>query len=174
MRFASGLIAGIVLVAIAALGLIYSGAYNVAATRPHTSPVNWALHTLAKRSIEKRASEEVRAVPNLENQARIAAGARHYREVCAQCHGAPGTDPSTLGRGLMPKPPDLADTSHHQWTSAEQFWIVKHGIKMTGMPAWGPSNPDREIWDVVAFLRTLPSMTPERYKTLSEQGEHKH
>jgi hypothetical protein len=73
----------------------------------------------------------------------------------------------------MPKPPDLAHSQHHHRTPAEQFWIIKHGIKMTGMPGWGPSTPDREIWDVVAFLQALSGITPDQYRELSA-GEHKH
>lgn len=145
MRFVWGMIAGLALVPVAALGLIYSGLYNVAATRPHTPFVNWALHTLSQRSIATQASAEVRAVPNLENEARIAAGARHYRDWCVTCHSGPGIEPSALGRGLMPRPPDLTATTHHKRTAAEQFWIVKHGVKMTGMPAWGPSTRSRDL-----------------------------
>jgi len=118
MRLALGMIIGVALVVAAFLGFAYSGLYNVAATRPHTEVVHWALHTVAQRSIATRAMEDVQAVPNLNNQTRIAAGARHFREACVQCHGAPGATPSPVGKSLMPKPPDLAADSHHEWSPA--------------------------------------------------------
>src|SRR3546814_5441303 len=51
-------------------------------------------------------------------------------------------------------------------TPAQQFWIIKHGIKMTAMPAWGKTHPDPLIWDMVAFVRKLPGMSPTEYKQL--------
>jgi hypothetical protein len=49
------------------------------------------------------------------------------------------------------------------------FWIVKHGVKMSAMPAWGKTLDDEAIWDVVAFVRTMPDMTPETYQQLSQE-----
>lgn len=171
MRFLSGVAAGILIVAAAAVAFAFSGLFDVAASRADTWIENWGLHTVAERSIARRADAEVKEVPNLKDEAAVAAGARHFRMVCAQCHGGPGVPRSALGAGLNPLPPDLAHAQH--WGPTEQFWIVKHGIKMTGMPGWGRSSADRELWDVVAFLQALPRVTPDEYERLAK-GEPKH
>jgi mono/diheme cytochrome c family protein len=72
-----------------------------------------------------------------------------------------------ISRGLYPRAPELRRKTY--LTAAEQFWIVKHGVKMTGMPAWGVTHDDQLLWDVVAFVRKLPELTPEQYETLGEK-----
>src|SRR5262249_42518674 len=72
--------------------------------------------------------------------------------------------------------PDLA-VNNTRYTEAELFWIIKHGIKMTGMPAWA-DHSDEELWATVAFIKKLPGMTPEEYAKLvmasKAQGGHHH
>src|SRR5207247_9017962 len=94
-------------------------------------------------------------------------GARLYNETCVYCHGAPGKDPEDIGKGLNPEPPFLPDTIEG-WSTAEVFWIVKNGVKMTGMPSFGASHKDDEIWKVVAFVQKLPKMKPEEYKQMTQ------
>src|SRR4029450_9687825 len=77
---------------------------------------------------------------------------------------APGMERTEISRGLYPRAPELRRKT--DLTPAEQFWIVKHGVKMTGMPAWGVTHNDELLWDVVAFVRKLPELTPEQYETL--------
>jgi hypothetical protein len=60
-----------------------------------------------------------------------------------------------------------------EWSTAELFWIVKHGVKMTGMPAFGPTHSDERLWTVVAFLKQLPQISPEKY-TEMKQASAKH
>jgi mono/diheme cytochrome c family protein len=106
----------------------------------------------------------------------VQAGAGPYAEMCAPCHGAPGVERSAMGRGLNPLPPTPADLVG-RWTPAQLFWITKHGIRMTGMPAWGQSHTDDQIWEIVAFVRRLPAMTPEDYAKAVEQApghDHDH
>ena len=100
---------------------------------------------------------------------------RAAAEMCAGCHLAPGRKQSELRDALYPKPPDL--TARFQATAAEEFWVIKHGIKMSAMPAWGVTHDDSVIWAIVAFVRKLPDLTPERYQALagtSEEPEHHH
>ena len=104
-------------------------------------------------------------VPNdLEDANRISKGASEYAEMCSGCHLAPGMERTEISRGLHPRAPELRRKT--DLTPAEQFWIVKHGVKMTGMPAWGVTHNDELLWDVVAFVRKLPELTPEQYETL--------
>jgi len=181
-----GLVAGalLVLVGVAAVG-IYAGLYNIAADVPHTQPVHWLFETVRDRSIAVRARDVV--VPNdLNDPNRISRGAGQYADMCSGCHLAPGMKRTEISRGLYPRAPELRRKT--DLTLAEQFWIVKHGVKMTGMPAWGVTHEDELLWDVVAFVRKLPELTPEQYETLVKNapkheelmqememgGEHKH
>jgi mono/diheme cytochrome c family protein len=152
----------LVLVAAAAVG-IYAGLYNIAADVPHTQPVYWLFETVRERSVAARARDIV--VPkNLDDANRISKGADEYAEMCSGCHLAPGMERTEISRGLYPRAPELRHKT--DLTPAEQFWIVKHGVKMTGMPAWGVTHDDELLWDVVAFVRKLPELTPEQYETM--------
>jgi mono/diheme cytochrome c family protein len=151
-----------VLVGAAALA-IYAGLYNIAADVPHTQPVYWLIETVRNQSVAKRARDVV--VPHHLNDAnRISRGAGQYAEMCSSCHLAPGMERTEISQGLYPRAPELRRQT--DLTPGEQFWIVKHGMKMTGMPAWGVTHQDELLWDVVAFVRKLPKLTPEQYETL--------
>ena len=142
---------------------VYSGLYNVAADVPHTQPVYWLLETVRERSVVARAREIV--VPNdLTEANRISRGAGQYAEMCSACHLEPGMERTEISRGLYPRAPDLRRKT--DLTAGEQFWVVKHGVKMTGMPAWGVTHSDELLWDVVALLRKLPELTKEQYEAL--------
>ena len=147
----------------AAVVAIYAGLYNIAADVPHTQPVYWLLDTIRQRSVIARARDIV--VPNdLDDANRISKGASEYAEMCSGCHLAPGMKRTEISQGLYPRAPELRRGT--DLTPAEQFWIIKHGVKMTGMPAWGITHDDELLWDVVAFVRKLPEMTPEQYETM--------
>ena len=146
----------------AGLGIfVYSGIYNIGADDHHSKLVFEVLQTLRDRSIELR-SVELR-VPNLDDPALILKGAGQYAAMCTQCHLAPGIDNSEVRVGMYPQPPDL---SHDRIDPKAAFWVIKHGIKMSAMPAWGSSHDDPTIWSMVAFLRKLPEMSPEEYKSI--------
>jgi mono/diheme cytochrome c family protein len=161
-RWALVAVALLVLIGAAAVG-IYAGLYNIAADVPHTQPVYWLLETMRDRSIAARAREVV--VPaDLNDPTRISKGAGQYADMCSGCHLAPGMKRTEISQGLYPRAPELRRKT--DLTPAEQFWIVKHGVKMSGMPAWGVTHDDGLLWDVVAFVRKLPQLTPEQYETL--------
>jgi cytochrome c553 len=144
---------------------IESGYYDIGADDHHTKVVLSLIQHLRDRSIDVRARQiDVLFVVDL---ARIAAGARRYAELCAGCHLAPGISKSDIRPGLYPHPPNLAQEELQP--AARAFWIVKHGIKMSAMPAWGKTLDDAQIWDIVAFVRKLPDMSPETYQDLSTQ-----
>jgi mono/diheme cytochrome c family protein/ketosteroid isomerase-like protein len=151
--------------------VVASGTLSVAADEPHSSIVFGILDTARERSIEARAGDI--QVPALDDPAMARRGAGNYDSMCAKCHLAPGTDPTELSAGLYPAPPNLA--RHAQTDPAEAFWVIKHGIRATGMPAWGKHMEDRYIWDVVAFLRKLPSLSAEQYQAeVAASGGHSH
>jgi mono/diheme cytochrome c family protein len=157
---------GLVTIAVAAAVVAYSGVLDVAATRPPPGLIRWFLTTTRDRSIDARA--EKIAVPELGDPAMLQTGARHYREMCVTCHGAPGVEPGDAARGLEPAPPKLPTDTE----AAETFWIVKNGIQMTGMPAFGKTHDDAKIWAIVAFEQHLSTMTPDELrKSLGRGGE---
>lgn len=95
---------------------------------------------------------DVRPPADLKSSQRIAAGAGLYNEMCTGCHLGPGVERSELSQGLYPLAPELARGD--DLTAAEQFWVIKHGVKLTAMPAWGKTHDDQLIWDMVAFIRS--------------------
>jgi mono/diheme cytochrome c family protein len=161
------LIIAATLAAVAIGGVVFvgSGIYNIGADDHHTKIVLAIIEQLRERSIAVRA----RAIdpPNLEDPTRIGAGAEHYAALCVGCHLAPGVTKSDIRAGLYPHPPNLAQEDTRDAQRA--FWTVKHGIKMSAMPAWGKTLDDAAIWDLVAFLRQMPAMTPQTYQQLSKR-----
>src|SRR6266480_4801914 len=161
------------LVILAGSAFIYSGIYYVGADRLHWTTTAWLLYQARDRSIRAHASGI--AVPaGLDDPARIMAGVTHYAEHCVVCHGAPGVERGDLAEGLYPRPPNLADAAR-VYRPGELFWIVKHGIRMAGMPAWGDHSDD-ELWATVALIEKLPGMTDQDYAKLvagsRAQGKH--
>jgi cytochrome c553 len=157
-----GLIVAATLAAVAIGGGVFigSGIYNIGADDHHTKIVLAIIEQLRERSIGVRA----RALdpPNLEDPTRLLAGAEHYAALCVGCHLAPGVTKSDIRPGLYPHPPNLAQEDLPDPRHA--FWAIKHGIKMSAMPAWGKTLDDAAIWDLVAFVRKMPAMTPEAYQ----------
>jgi len=156
---------------ISVLTVIYRGTFNVAATENHSKLTRWILAAARESSIEKHAAGI--DVPNLNDEKKIKNGFRSYREMCAVCHTPPGDDDSPIAQGLNPQAPNLACEAE-ELSDAELFWVIKNGIRMTGMPAWGVTHGDKEIWDVVAFVKALPTMTAEQYKALDRSTEAGH
>jgi mono/diheme cytochrome c family protein len=164
LKFVSIVIA---IVLIAGFGFIVSGIYDVGADHPHGAVTQWMLGTTRVRSVA--AHSNGMTVPALDDANLVVMGAEHYAEMCAVCHLAPGTEESELRRGLYPKPPNLVEHGR-DLSPPETFWIIKHGFKMTGMPAWGTTHDDHSIWALVAFLRKLPQLTPQSYRALIGQS----
>jgi mono/diheme cytochrome c family protein len=158
-----------ILVVIVLAGLyVLTGGYNVAADAPHWTITAEIIQGVRELSVDLR-SRDIRVPADLDSPARIAEGAGHYHEMCTGCHLAPGKTDSELRRGLYPQPPDLPKVGIDE--PAEAFWIIKHGIKMTAMPAWGKSHTDQQIWDMVAFLGQIKGMDVARYHALVAQAK---
>ena len=148
----------IILLIAAFLVYIYSGTYNIAASAPHSELVTWIFNTTKKYSVKKHAEDIVQA--DIYDEDLVKAGFEEYDEMCAGCHGSPGSDPY---ESFNPPPPALAK-SRSGFSPSELFWIVKNGIKMTGMPEFGSTHGDDEIWEITAFVVKLPDLTEEQYK----------
>ena len=165
---------GMAFVAVAFVVIVYlaAGLYNVGADSEHTGLMRLALAAVRERSVDAHADDV--KVPALDNPKMIADGASDYDEMCTVCHLAPGMPENEMRPGMNPKPPVLAKDPPD--SPAEAFWVIKHGIKMTGMPAWGVTHTDAEIWNIVAFLNKLPALSPQAYHALvvSAAGHHAH
>lgn len=147
---------------VAGLGIyVLLGAYSIGADVPHSGLVFSLLSTVRDRGVS--AGARAISVPaDLDSPQRLSDGAGQYAAMCSQCHLAPGYESSEIWKGLYPQPPRLARVI--DLTPAEVFWVVKHGLKFSGMPAWGKSHSDAEIWDITAFVLKLPHLTAAQYK----------
>jgi len=163
----------IIIVALTAAAgiLLWSGIYNVAATDPHWKLTGSVLRFARERSIAYH-SQGIEA-PLSTDEGQIAHGFEHYQETCRLCHGAPGRSSEEFAGGLYPSPPYLPSGDvQKDTTRPELFWIVKNGIKMTGMPAFGKHHEDRDLWNIVAFVQKIPDITPEAYGDLVQKHGH--
>ncbi len=141
---------------------MYSGTYDISQLKHHNAVTKWMIRTTTHYSIEKRLKEI--QVPPLNDTAMIVQGFVHYNEMCVMCHGAPGINPEEMVQGLYPDPP-LFYKSNDMPDPNEAFWIIKNGIKMTSMPAFGPTHPDQKIWAITGFLlNKMNKMSPEEYQ----------
>ena len=149
---------------------IYSGIFDVSAQGKENPLLHWLLTTTRERSITVHAAE-IKVVPNLNDPALIMEGSNHYQEMCVECHRAPGLADSETSKGLNPSPPNFSQMKNLDLTPAEMFWIIKNGIRMTGMPSWGVTHDDEKIWALTAFVRKLPHMTPAEYQAIAGKAE---
>jgi mono/diheme cytochrome c family protein len=147
---------------------VYSGWYNVSAMNEESGMMKWVFNTTKNNSVGSR-MEDI-AVPDLSDSSLIKEGFEHYNEMCVSCHGAPGNEETELTKTLNPPAPYLVEVAK-EIDPKELFWITKNGIRMTGMPAWGKTHSDEKIWAIVAFMKTLPSLTIEDYKKMGSGSE---
>lgn len=168
MKTLKYLLAIFILLGVVIAGFIYLGFYNVGADVPHYRVNEAFIDYVKERSVSARAF--MIGVPaDLNSEARVRRGAGNYDAMCVHCHLAPGMENTEIREGLYPRPPNL---SKHADDPAEQFWVIRHGIKMTGMPSWRKAGVDDEtIWDMVALLQALPKLNEEQYRTLVQASE---
>jgi mono/diheme cytochrome c family protein len=168
MRILAAIGALAIVAGIAGAIFFFGGFYNVAATSPDSGLVSWALAHVRAASIDRHAT---RTAPfPLDDPTVIKAGARAFSQRgCVTCHGAPGADWAKFSEAVRPDPPDLKDIAKER-SAAQIFWVVKHGIKMTAMPGFSLINAeDREVWQITAFVKRLPNISPDDFKAWSQQ-----
>lgn len=97
-------------------------------------------------------------------------GLAHFADHCAVCHGNDGSGDSEFGPGLYPKPPDLRLSRTQDLTDGQLFYIIEHGVPLTGMPGFGTRTADgeRATWHLVQFIRRLPTLTEEELEHMAE------
>lgn len=172
---------------LAALGLagaavavvVQTGLVDVSADTPHSPLVFQLIDYARERAIARRLAA-IQPPADLADAGRVRRGAGNYDAMCAGCHLAPGVDNSEIRQGLYPTPPNLTRPADAQESgelaAARQFWIIKHGLKASGMPAWSKGGmEDAALWDLVAFLRVLPTLSAAQYRAVVAASEgHSH
>ncbi|WP_432741513.1 cytochrome c [Methylobacter sp. G7] len=164
--------------AVTVIGLLQAGAIDMAADKPHSPAVHRLIEWAREQSIARRATGIV-PPDDLSDADRIRRGAGNYDAMCANCHLSPGIEDSEIRKGLYPTPSNLsrpANAADSDRTDARRFWIVKHGVKASGMPAWSKGGmEDEAIWDLTAFLKIMTSLSPEEYHRQVEASDgHSH
>jgi cytochrome c553 len=161
---AAGALVGVVALAMVSLGLL-----DLTASTPH--PQGWAnfLHYVFKRSVAHHAGavERIEGVPReIAGNRLVRKGALIYAQECSHCHGGPGLGQNPVALSMRPTPQYLM-AREDVYSPAELFWIVKHGVKYSAMPAWPAQSRDDEVWSLVAFVNRMPSITPAAYAAMT-------
>ncbi|MBQ5946331.1 cytochrome c [Massilia sp. ST3] len=153
-----------------ALGLmvLFGGWYNIGATKQHFPMVYTVLEQGMRYSVQHHAQDV--KVPALGAPQQLRLGAALYRDNCAQCHGGPGVAQARIGMSMQPVPGPLSDATV-RWKARELYWITRHGVKMSGMPAWEVHLDEGELWAVVAFVSAMPGMSARDYRRLTALRE---
>lgn len=179
MKYVIGFVIAIFLLVLIGAVTISTGAYNFAASEAHAGSVRSLIDTALRQSVAQRA-EDLNAPPVTPEDLRH--GFSEFAEYCAHCHGSPAGEAHEWTRGMRPQPPELSRVAD-RWSTEEIFWIAKHGIKFTGMPAFGHSESDETLWHIAAFVKQLPQMSAEEYDRMRQtagggeghdHGEHEH
>jgi mono/diheme cytochrome c family protein len=179
MTMIKAIFAMVVIVLISAAAFIYSGLYPMGADNQHNKITYWALETMRENSIARSARGI--EVPELGDPSLLLTGGADYNDMCSACHLKPGLSENDMTIGLYPSPPNLAsmleehghqhdDRLTKEKAAQRNFWIIKHGIKASGMPAWGPTHSDDRIWGMVAFLEKLPELTSSQDQILTARS----
>src|SRR3546814_3404523 len=118
------------------MALAWSGIVNIGASSGHWAIPDWFLHLAMRTTVRTQAALGGLTVTTpAADPRRLVSAAGHYAATFAICHGAPGERPSPVMQAATPSAPDLMATAN-EWTDEELFWIIKHGVKFTPMPAW--------------------------------------
>jgi len=171
MKLVLTVMAVLILLVVGVAVFVGLGVYNVSARVPHRNITLWFLEKVRQQSIFIR-SKQIPTLPS-ENAERENIGFRHYHAMCRVCHGAPGHAQTEIPKGLYPKPPEYKSKNVQRWRDTEVYWIVENGIKMTGMPAFGPTRSKGELGGIVVFVRELPNLSAKEYQAMVEAGGFK-
>jgi len=120
-----------------------------------------AIRSLSIPAAAKRAANPFQATPEILTQAR-----EHFADHCATCHANNGSGKNEIGQNLYPKAPDMRLPQTQNLTDGEIYYIIHNGVRLTGMPAWGEADHDRDSWKLVLFIRHLPQLTPQEEKDM--------
>lgn len=167
-----GAAVGVIAAGLIGLLLPVSGVVSMAATG-RMSPVDYMGRVMWESSMFWRAPRA--SNPFADDASAVAKGLEHYAAMCVHCHGAPNVGRAPWARGMHPLPPDLTTGDVRQRSDGTLFYVIKHGVKAAGMPAFGSDHSDQDIWHIVASIRGLGGLTEEQERDLKEaMGRYEH
>ena len=160
-------------VAATLLMVIAAGVGYVVATGLSARPAPGSIETRLARAVRRWAiprNVRERTNPFASSTDAVAEGRHHFARYCATCHANDGDGETTMGKGLFPRAPDMRQAPTQELTDGEVFYIIEHGVRFTGMPAWGDGSTQGEElgWKLVQFIRQLPKLTPEDLKQMEQ------
>jgi mono/diheme cytochrome c family protein len=144
------------------LGILFVWFLVQAGSGTRTEP--GALETaMARRLRSLTTPAEARAMTNpVQSSPQVfEEAAQHFADHCSSCHANDGSGNTSVGRKLYPRAPDMRLAATQQLRDGELYFIIHNGVRFTGMPAWGESEPDEDSWKLVWFIRHLPSLTAQ-------------
>ena len=160
-----------ILIAVAVVAMLRTG---VSARTGPTKPETMVARTMRHFAVPAAARSMPNPVPL--TPAVLAEGRAHFADHCAVCHANDGSGATEMGQNLYPKPPDMRKQSTQRLSDGEIFFIVKDGVRLTGMPAWGDAagRDDQETWKLVHFIRHLPAITPQELEEMKRLNPVSH
>ena len=145
---------------------LYKGGFDTSASKSHIKLVAVVAHDTMINSVRKR-SQQIRAPDHFTSE-QVLAGAKLYEEHCIACHGGAAVARAPWAATMTPPPPFVIDSARN-WSKADLYMILQQGVKMSAMPAWGEILPDAALWNVVAFLEAMPTLSPADYRVMRQQ-----
>ena len=152
-----GAVLALALLLLSALVVTRLGLIPASADGTHSRLEARIMPAVLHASIARHASSETNPVPL--NEDTLKAGVDTYKAMCARCHSTPDGEASVYGQSFYPPAPKLPE-GMSQYTDSQLFWVIKHGIRNTGMPGWGSMLSDQEIWQVVSLLKNSQDLPP--------------
>jgi mono/diheme cytochrome c family protein len=126
---------------------------------------------VARRARALAVPDEYRELRNpvLRNDESVRNGMEHFADHCAACHANDGSGDTEMGKSMFPPAPDMRVSATQSLSDGELFYIIEHGVRFTGMPAWGTGTiaGEESSWHLVHFVRYLPDMTPEELEEMA-------
>lgn len=169
-KFWLGIISGIILSGVVGLLIVpFLGVFPASATGK-TNILDWWGHTNLESFLERKSPDA-----NIPAEADLGDGTEDYLAMCLHCHGGPGAERQEWANHMLPLPPKLwKQELQDEMSDGEIFYVISNGIRMTGMPAFGEIHSDRDIWNMVAFVRQLPQLTEQQKQVMLEASNALH
>ena len=168
-NFMMGMLTTMILAIVGTSAIVWGGWFPVAATGQKPEPLRSLIHTTYERAVA-RAATDIAVPDDLGGEDQVLRGAYSFQAMCAGCHTPPGAQRSVQAQGMNPPPPRLAELLEHR-TPGEAVWVIENGVRMTAMPAFGPTHDAEDLWALVAFLRAAPSAAD--YQALVAQARER-
>jgi mono/diheme cytochrome c family protein len=158
--FFAGIVAVIVVAAVAAFAAVWFGYVPVAADEPKPNRIErWAANRALEAALDRDAPQAPYPYGPVTDDV-IVAGAKGYMANCAVCHGSAGSDPSNISKGFYVRAPQFTRHGVDDDPEGETYWKIEHGIRFTAMPSFKGNLSEEQIWQITYFLKRGMSNLP--------------